>query len=197
MRATTITRTLASDLATAIATPLLLIACVTFVETHKRGCVSSMAKLERSFVLWWIATPLVASAICFLARLPWPALLSRIAALVVCMLCVSVALPNLDFGSADRSREKHALADMRVIAATLENERARTGSYPHLTSVLALQTYSGSHLPLIDPWREEYVVDSSPDAYVVASRGICGQTPLRISRSSRDTAIEIKSPLEP
>jgi type II secretion system (T2SS) protein G len=172
----------ALDIAIAVATLVLLASIALALPTLSRRCSSSMAQLQQAIIVWWAAAIVLACFVYASFKLPWKRIATRLLSLSAFLLLVGVALPNLDFGSADRSREKRALADMRTIASVLEEYHSETGSYPITVSVRDVRKYSQSHLSGTDPWGSQYIVRSSAGSYSIASHGICGTKPLVISR---------------
>ena len=139
-----------------------------------------MEALNRTFAIWAIgvfaATPLALRWL----RFDWPQIgLSSVLQLLVVGFLAG-ALPNMDAGMQDRSRQKRTMADMRSLAEAIESCKASTGAFPHAESVQVLQTMTRRRLPLHDAWGNAFTVSSTERGYTIVSYGACGERDLSI-----------------
>jgi len=81
------------------------------------------------------------------------------------------------FGAIERGRQKRTMADMKSIAAELDDYHSRNGTYPlspslsQLKSVLDPQT----SVPVRDGWGQPYYFQSNAAGYTLVSRSRCGR----------------------
>ena len=163
------------DLGVAIAVLLVFPVIVAAIHRFSAPCTTSSAEAVRAILAWWGATLLIVLLVYIFFRMPLARVFRRVAAAMAFVVFVGLALPSLDFGSLDRSRQKRSMADIRSIAFVIEEHRSRTGSYPTAVSVADLQAYGKHPLPFTDAWGNRYLVRSSPDSYSITSFGLCGQ----------------------
>jgi type II secretion system (T2SS) protein G len=171
---------LAVDIANGVIVAALLPVSFIAVRALSDACTSSHAEFERALYLWWISTAVVATLVYAGIGLPAHGVLRRLVVVVVAVFLFGIALPSLDAGSLDRSRQKRTMADMRTFAEVLERYRMRTGSYPPLRSVTQLQRDTSVHLPTTDAWGNAFRMQSGPYGYSIRSYGLCGQPDSRI-----------------
>jgi type II secretory pathway pseudopilin PulG len=137
------------------------------------ACASSMETAGRSMILWAVGVALL-TAVVMMRRGPGTFALSLLVQLAI-VGAAAIALPNLDFGDADRSRQKRTIAAMRSIATAIDEVRLRTGTYPVVTGVAELQRLTTRKLPLTDGWSNAFALQAGRRGYTLSSPGLCGE----------------------
>jgi hypothetical protein len=159
---------------------LLFPASVFAVEALASHCVSSMDRAERSMIVWAVAATLATPAVVRgLARANGVRVAASLALQLAVVAAAAIALPNLDFGSLDRSRQKRTVADMRTIAREIHALRGGSGRYPDVQSVAQLRRLTTRNLPVTDAWGTPFLLQSGPNGYTLMSYGLCGQRDAR------------------
>ena len=104
-------------------------------------------------------------------------------------IIAALVIPNF-IDALGKARQKRTLADMRVIAANLEDHRARNGRYPASTAddvaaVIADEIGVHHDLPTLDAWK-------NPLRYVCwrTDRGVTGCDDYRLASAGADGAFE-------
>lgn len=164
------------DIAVAVAILVLLLPASMWLSHQLADrCTSSATELQRATFIWWFSAFVATAAAYYFLRLPLRRILSRVAFVICFVVLIGLALPSLDFGSLDRSRQKRTMADIRTLEYELENLRSENGAYPNLKTVTDLQRTTKRRTPTTDGWGNAFELTSNSREYTVVSRGLCGQ----------------------
>src|SRR5262249_25314714 len=142
-------------------------------------CSTSMDELSRGFGVSAVAVVITAPVIFRRLGLGWLKIFMSLAGQLLLVGFFAVTLPGMDVGMADRSRQKRTMADMRTIADDLRAIKNKTGTFPQVRSILALQSLTKHHLPLLDAWGRLFIISTTQHEYMILSLGACGQRDVR------------------
>lgn len=171
----------------AVSVAILFPAAILVAEHLSDGCTSSFERGERAMALWAVVVAITTLlAVRANARTKILSVLFQLAIVAA----AAITLPNLDFGSLDRTRQKRTLANMRSIMIELDAIRARTGTYPSAASVIELQRVARTRLSAVDGWGNPLMLQSTPRGYTLTSYGLCGARDTTV-RDERDVRADI------